>query len=150
MSFLDRLPTLAEVRATQGAPKKGLPPVLEKKARQKSKEAEDEAFRADIWKRDEGKSRATGKPLVKSGTTDWAKLGEVDHAIPRSAAPERIYDRSNGILLSKEENRLRKVRCVEQPEHAVFNYEGPDDRSLPQKFVWRDHKTGKVLKTRIG
>jgi hypothetical protein len=143
------LPTLAQMRAKPCAPQKGLPPVLEKKERKKSKEQQAEEFRAAVWKRDGGKSRATGKKLVKSGTTDWAHLGEVDHAIPRSIAPDRLYDVSNGLLLSKEENRLRKVACVETPEHRVFDYTGPDDRALPQTFTWRDRKTGRILNTRI-
>lgn len=62
------LPTLAEVNAQRRAPAKGLPPMLAKKERQKSKEEQGEAFRAAVWKRDKGCSRATGKKLVKSGT----------------------------------------------------------------------------------
>ncbi len=123
--------------------------MLEKKAKQKSKDDQAKQFRSEVWKRDEGKSRATGKPLVKSGTTDWSKLGEVDHSIPRSLAPERIYDTSNGLLLSKEENRLRKVRCTQAPEFARFDYSGSDNRALPQDFVWRDD-TGKVTKRTVG
>ncbi len=143
------LPTLAEMQAIRRAPRKGLPPVLERKARKKSKDEQAQAFRDAVWARDKGKSRATGRKIVKSGTTEWAKLGEVDHSIPRSLAPERIYDVSNGLLLSKEENRLRKVACAEAPEYRLFDYSGPDDRSLPQLFVWRD-KTGRIVKQREG
>ncbi len=143
------LPTLAEMNAERRAPQKGLPPPLVKKEKAKAKKLSDEQFRAAIWKLDKGRSRATGKPLVKSGTTDWAKLGEVDHSIPRSLAPERIYDTSNALLLSKEENRLRKVACPEAPEFQMFNYSGPDNRREDQTFVWRD-KTGRITKTRIG
>jgi hypothetical protein len=144
------LPTKDEVSSLRGAPAKGLPPVLERKERKKTKEQLAKDFRDAIWKLDKGKSRATGKKLVHGGTTDWAQLGEVDHAIPRSLAPERIYDVSNGLLLSKEENRLRKVACVDTPEYRVFDYTGPDDRRQPQTFVWRDRKTGRITKQRIG
>jgi hypothetical protein len=86
---------------------------------------------------------------VKSGTIDGMKLGEVDHSIPRSLAPERIYDVSNGLLIEKDLNRLRKVACPEAPEHRMFNYTGPDDRGEPQTFLWRD-KTGRITKTKVG
>lgn len=137
--------TLNGKQADRYAKPKGLPPMLEKKARQKSKEEQGEAFRAAVWKRDKGCSRATGKKLVKSGTTDWAQLGEVDHVINRSIAPDRIYDVSNGILLSKEENRLKKIACPLAPEFHMFSVEGPDDRALPQTFTWRD-KAGKIIR----
>lgn len=128
------------------APQKGgMPTVLAKKARQKSKDEQAKAFRDAVWKLDKGRSRATGRKLTRSGTTDWAKLGEVDHSIPRSLAPERIYDVSNGLLLSKEENRLRKVICVRAPEFKRFDYSGPDDRRQPQHFIWRN-EDGKVTK----
>lgn len=144
-------------RARRASLQKGnLPPVLARKERKQSKEEQGEAFRDAVWKRDKGRSRATGKKLTRvhpkrgGSLVPWDEAGEVDHAIPRSVAPDRLYDVSNGILLSKTENRLRKVVCVAQPEFKVFDFTGPDDRSLPQTFTWRDRRTGKVLKTRIG
>lgn len=145
---LARVPTQADL-PRPNLQKAGLPAPLAKKERQKEKTDKDDAFRDAIWKRDKGKSRATGKKLVRSGTTEWSQLGEVDHSIQRSLAPERVYDLSNALLLSKEENRLRKVRCAEAPEFYMFSYTGPDDRSQPQHFVWRD-KTGKITKERNG
>lgn len=129
---------------------KPAPRVIAKQLRKKTKEQMAKDFRDAVWTRDKGASRATGKPVVRGGTTDATQLGEVDHAIPRSLAPDRLYDVTNGILLSKEENRLRKAACRDQPEFSVFNYSGPDDRSLPQTFVWREWATGKVIRTRIG
>jgi hypothetical protein len=146
---INDLPTLGDLQQTRRAPAKGVPHMLVKKARKLTKDEQAKAFRDAVWTRDKGRSRATGKPLVKSGTTDWAKLGEVDHAIPRSLAPERIYEVANGILLSKEENRLRKVACPLCPEEQLFNYTGPEDRSQPQTFTWRD-EAGKVTKQRMG
>ncbi len=131
------------------APQKGLPKVLEKKAKKLSRDEEEKQFRAEVWKRDKGRSRATGKPLAKSGTMEWSKLGEVDHAIRRSDDRTKIFDVSNALLLSKEENRLREVRCPRNPEFRMFDYEGPEDRSQPQTFTWRD-ADGKVIRTRIG
>lgn len=146
---LDDLPTLADVQRTPRATGKGLPHMLEKKAAKQAKQDKDDAFRDEIWTLDHGRSRATGKLLKRSGTTDWSELGEVDHSIPRSLAPDRIYDVSNGLLLSKEENRLRKVPCPRAPEFRMFDYSGPDDRRQPQTFVWRD-ADGHITKTRVG
>ncbi len=128
---------------------KGIPPPLAKEARAAEKAERGEAFRAAVWKRDKGRSRATGKKLVKSGTTDWHQLGEVDHVIDRSLAPERIYDVSNGILLSKRENRLKKVACPRAPEFRMFSISGPDDRAKLQLFTWRD-EDGHVTKEATG
>jgi len=146
---LSRLPTLGDVQQRRRAPAKGLPHMLEKKAAKKSKDELAKAFRDAVWKRDGYRSRATGKPLKRSGTTDWSELGEVDHSVQRSLAPERIYDVGNGLLLSKEENRLRKVPCPRAPEHRLFDYTGPDDRRQPQTFTWRN-EDGRVTKQRIG
>lgn len=143
------LPTLDEINARPHAPAKGLPHQLVKQAEKKAAVKKDDAFRAEIWKLDGGRSRATGRTLVKSGTTDWEKLGEVDHSIPRSLAPDRLWDVTNALLLSKAENRLRKVCCLHAPEHRYFDYSGPDDRRQPQTFVWRDDD-GTVTKTRRG
>lgn len=131
------------------AKQKGIPRQIEKKATKKSKDDQAKAFREAIWARDKGCSRATGKVLMRGGTTDWDQLGEVDHSVPRSLAPERIYDVSNGLLLSKAENRLRKVPCPQAPEHRMFDYTGPDDRSQPQTFCWRN-VSGSITKVRKG
>lgn len=155
MGAFDELRTMAEINARPRAcPKTGLPVALARKERKKSREQLAKDFRDDVWTRDKGRSRATGKKLVRGderqrGITDWSKLGEVDHAYPRSTAPDRIYDVENGILLSKEENRLRKVVCAQAPEFKRFDYSGPEDRGLPQTFVWRN-ADGTITKTRIG
>src|SRR5581483_249746 len=157
MAF-DHLPTLAEVRATRSraCPKAGLPTVLARKARQESKADRGKAFRDAVWKRDKGRSRATGKKLTRvdsrtpgASLLPWSDVGEVDHAYPRSTAPERVYDVQNGILLSKEENRLRKVACAKAPEFRRFSYTWPEDRGKPQVFIWRD-ETGTITKETRG
>jgi 5-methylcytosine-specific restriction endonuclease McrA len=142
--------TMAEAAALRaGKPNpKPAPHQIAKKAKKKSKDEQAKAFRDEVWRLDGGKCRATGKPLSRSGV-DWDAIGEVDHSIPRSLAPERLYDVSNGLLLTKTLNRLRKVACTDAPEYRVFDYSGPDNRRLPQTFVWRD-MTGKITKTRMG
>jgi 5-methylcytosine-specific restriction endonuclease McrA len=128
---------------------KPLPHQLTKQAEQRAAVLKDDAFRALIWQLDGSRSRATGKLLMRSGTMAWEQLGEVDHSIPRSLAPDRLWDPQNALLLSKAENRLRKVPCPRAPEFRMFNYEGPDNRREPQTFIWRD-ADGKVVKRRIG
>lgn len=147
-----RLPDQAEVdaiRRANGFQKSGTPTPIAKKERTQAKKVKDEKFRERIWFLDKGRCRATGKKLVRSGTTDWDLLGEVDHSIPRSLAPERIYDEGNALLLTKSLNRLRKVACPRAPEFKMFDYSGPDNRRLPQTFVWRD-KDGNITRKRIG
>lgn len=142
------LPTLGDLQRTRRAQPKPVPHQVTKEKTAKAKQVTDKKFRDRIWALDGGKSRATGKSLSKSGMT-WHEIGEVDHGIPRSLAPDRIYDVSNALLLSKWENRMRKVPCVRAPEFKYFDYTGPDDRRQPQTFVWRDDD-GKIVKTRIG
>lgn len=143
------LPTLADERVKPNAPQKGVPAPIAKERKQKSKADQGKTFRDEVWARDGGKCRATGTPLLRSGTVDDTKLGEVDHSYLRSLAPERIYDTSNGLLLQKRLNRLRKARCVHAPEHHYFDYTGPENRALTQRFVWRDDD-GKVTKETRG
>lgn len=144
-------PTMAEIEAERvgKAIPKGLPAIIEKKERKQAKKDKDDAFRDDIWKLDGGKSRATKTPLVRGGTTEWDRLGEVDHVINRSTAPELVYERSNGILLSKTENRLKKTPCPLAPEFFMFSVDGPENRRLPQRFTWRD-KAGKITRVTHG
>jgi hypothetical protein len=146
-----RLETVDQVAAKRhGKPLvKPLPAPVLKDKRVKAKKITDDDFRKEIWKLDGGKSRATGKKLARSGTTSWHELGEVDHALLRSTNPDRVYDPSNALLLSKWENRMRKVPCPRAPEFKMFDYSGPDDRRQKQTFVWRD-EDGKVTKTRVG
>src|SRR5205814_100472 len=55
MSRFESLPTLAEVQARPRAEPKGLPRVLAKEKKRKTKEDKDKAFRAAVWARDGGK-----------------------------------------------------------------------------------------------
>ena len=145
----DAVEALRRAARFSGGNVKPIPAILRKADEKKAKKKTDDEFRAEIWKRDGGKSRATGFPLVRGGTTDPHKLGEVDHSIPRSLAPDRIYDLGNALLLSKWENRARKVPCPRAPEFRLFDYAGPDDRRQLQRFVWRN-ADGKVIRETVG
>lgn len=142
--------TLAE-RATQryATPKSQLVPhVVAKDAQRKEKQANGKTFREAVWRRDKGICRATRVPLSKSGS-DPHRVGEVDHVLNRSTHPDRVYDVSNGILISKYLNRLKKQACPRAPEHFLFAITGPDDRGEPQRFTWRD-LDGHITNERVG
>lgn len=145
---LHDLPTLAEMNARPRACPKGSPHVLVKKARERTKAERERAFRAAVWARDQSRSRASGKPLAKSGT-DYERVGEVHHVLKRSTHPEDIWTPTNGILLSKAEHALAETRCPADPSRFLLTISGPDDRSRPQTFIWRDQH-GTVLRTRLG
>lgn len=128
-------PDLARPRAT---PKyKMTPAPLAKEDKKKAKLAKDVAFRKDVWARDEHCSRASKRPLSHSGS-DYHRVGEVHHVIPRSLAPERIYDSKNGLLLSKHEHALAEAICPNAPQYRLLDIIGPDDRGELQTFIWRD------------
>ena len=158
LSTINGSQTMAEVNAEKRAtPKHEMKPAAVTKAeKRQSKEDKAEAFRNDVWLRDKSRCRATGvklqraKRLGATSEADLKKLGDVDHAYPRSTHPDRIYDVSNGLLLQSWLNLQRKVSCTEAPEFKVFDYEGPDDRSQPQRFIWRHRKTGVIVKERLG
>lgn len=146
MTLFPNLPTAAQVNAVRRATPKGIPTVLAKAEKKKSKEKAEKEFRAAVWARDKGQSRATGKPLAKSGT-DYDRVGEVHHVLKRSTHPDAVYDPTNGLLLSKTEHRLAETACPNAPDKMLLDITGPDDRGKPQKFVWRDIH-GKATKTR--
>lgn len=149
MDFMNDRQTLEDRRKERYAVSKDriVPNVIAKEEKRQSKEAKGKAFRNAVWARDKSICRATRKKLERSGTNPHL-VGEVDHVIDRSLAPERIYDVSNGILISKYLNRLKKVACVLAPEFRMFEITGPDDRGQPQKFTWRE-KDGTIKKERI-
>lgn len=154
MGMFDHLPTAADVDEALGArratPKHDMEPrIVSREKRRKAKLAAEDVFRDAVWARDGRRCRATGAPLVRSGTIDDKKLGEVDHSIRRSTDPSLIYEPTNGLLLQKFLNRLREVRCPRAPEFRMFDYTGPEDRGEPQEFTWRD-VDGNVTRRRVG
>jgi hypothetical protein len=62
---------------------KPMPRAVTKPADQKAKVKKADTFRLAVWARDKARSRASGKPLAKSGT-NYDRVGEVHHVIPRS------------------------------------------------------------------
>lgn len=144
------LPALTDrSRERYATPKHAMTPApLVKEEKRKAKKANEKTFREGVWERDKHRSRASRKPLARSGT-DFHKVGEVHHVVPRSLAPERVYDVTNGLLLSKHEHALAEASCPDDPAHRLLDIEGPDDRGEFQTFVWRD-VNGKELKRRQG
>lgn len=145
MGHFDHLPVLGSVKHELQKP---MPRAITKPAKKKSKDEQAKAFRAAVWSRDKSRSRASKKPLSKSGT-DYDRVGEVHHVIPRSLAPERLYDVSNGILLSKQEHALAETNCPNDQAHRLLEINGPDDRGQLQTFIWRD-VNGIELRRKVG
>jgi hypothetical protein len=147
---LARLGTLVDAQRTRRAtPKHQIEKsVITKDDKRKSKKAKGDAFRDEVWTRDKKRSRASGKPLSRSGT-DPHKVGEVHHVIPRSLAPERVHDVANGLLLSRFEHALAETTCPNAPAHHYLDIVGPDDRGKRQTFIWRD-KDGNEKKRKVG
>jgi hypothetical protein len=127
---------------------KPLPRVLVKEEKRKTKAQQHKDFRAAVWERDAGHSRASGKPLAKSGA-DWKRVGEVHHVLARSTNPESVFDVSNGILMSKEEHALAETNCPNAPDKCLLDIDGPEDRGKPQKFTWHDIN-GNRIRHRVG
>jgi len=63
----------------------------------------DAEFRALIWERDRGRSRLTGRRLIKD-TDDWLLRGDVCHIKPKGAYPELRHVSGNAVLLSRNEH----------------------------------------------
>jgi hypothetical protein len=147
---LNDLVVLTDRRGERYAtPKHEIPKTpLVKEEKRKAKKASEVTFRKGVWKRDKSRSRASRTPLARSGS-DFHKVGEVHHVIPRSLAPERVYDVANGILLSKHEHALAETVCSNAPDRRLLDISGPDDRGEDQLFIWRD-KDGNELKRHIG
>lgn len=116
---------------------KGLPTPLRKADAKATNAAQENAFREAVWTRDRGRSRASGHPLRRSGT-DWRKVGEVHHVLPRSTHPDQRLDPANGVLLSKQEHGLAETLCPHDPAHCLLDIDGPADRAQLQVFIWRD------------
>jgi hypothetical protein len=144
------LPTMAEVDAMRrGKPiAKPLPHVLAKDEKKKTKAQREKDFRAAVWERDKSRSRASDKPLARSGT-DFEKVGEVHHVLKRSTHPEDRLNPANGILLSKREHHLAETACPNAPDKQLLDIAGPADLGQPQTFIWRDIH-GKQTKRRVG
>jgi hypothetical protein len=116
--------------------------------KKKTKAQREKDFRAAVWERDKSRSRASDKPLARSGT-DFEKVGEVHHVLKRSTHPEDRLNPANGILLSKREHHLAETACPNAPDKQLLDIAGPADLGQPQTFIWRDIH-GKQTKRRVG
>ncbi len=128
--------------------KKPEPRVIAKAEKKQTKDKAEAAFRLAVWERDRGQSRASGKPLGRSGTAS-DRIGEVHHVLARSTDPDKRLDVSNGILLSRAEHQLAETACAGDPSKCYLDINGPVDRGKPQVFIWRD-SSGKELRRRQG
>ena len=142
------LPTMAQVNARPHAPQKGLPIGLQREAAKQAKADREEACRKAVWLRDGGKSRASGRKLSRTAR-GWDQRGDVHHCDKRSTHPETKYDPSVQLLLSRREHELAEAVCPKMPGLNLLDIVGPDNRALPQLFIWRDEE-GNEVKRWIG
>ncbi len=148
---LHDLPTPSEAVQTYRANQKPIPHQLAKAEKKKTKAQAEKEFRAAVWERDKGRSRASRKPLGKSGT-DYERVGEVHHMLKRSTAPEHRLDPGNGVLLSKAEHLMAETACPGDPQFCLLDICFPTvewDCAKPLTFIWRE-ASGKELRRRIG
>lgn len=146
--WTDRAEVVYSGDQPRNAKQKGIPSMLVKKEKQATKDEKAKHFRDDVWARDKGKSRASGKKLSRTAL-EWDRRGEVHHRLKRSTHPEDIYTVANGILISKTEHKLAETRCPNAIEFFMVDITGPDDLGELQTFTFRDVQ-GKVTKTRVG
>lgn len=102
-----------------------------------SKERE---LRRQIWLRDQGIDRATGKP-VERHSENWDRQGDVCHLRARSLAPEDKYDPRNAFLMCR---RLH-IASDGRGNYRLKIFGDDANRSLT--FTMTD-KHGQVLWTR--
>ena len=121
---LSNLPTMAELHAQRRAvpkgtrpgapaPRSATPAPTKAKTHPRRPDAlkAEQACRAKVWKRDQGRSRASGTPVVKGHDSELQR-GEVAHIRSRSASPAKKWDPDNCVLLTAEEHRLSDPRTA--------------------------------------
>lgn len=122
---------------------KGKPGVVLREERRQSREGAADAFRAEVWRLDEGRDRATGKPVFRC-SPDPDRHGEVAHLKGRRVRPEWLTDPKRAILLSRTNHKLHHAAGR---GGTLLEIIGTDARK-PLTFIRRDWD-GKVLWRRI-
>lgn len=143
-SVLDNLPTLdREVNRRRPVAPKGSA-VLERRAKRAVKKSSEERCKDAVWDRDGGKSRASGKPVLRAHV-DMRKRGEVAHIAAKSTNPAKRYLRANNVLLTAEEHALSDARTAPGGK-ALLTIKGRNaNKALT--FTMRDSR-GRVVWTR--
>jgi hypothetical protein len=117
-----KLPTMAEEAARRGAPQKGST-ALRRDATEGAKATRTEVLNDTVYARDERKSRATGKPLMRR-TTNARQKWTPHHLRKRSTHPEKKYDPDNVVSLSLHEHQLAETRCPKNTKLFMLDIEG--------------------------
>jgi len=84
---------------------KGVPAVVKRQERKDDDQDRQASARAEVWKRDQGRDRATGQPLSKTDLDPDCR-GECAHLRGRRVMPEWKYDSCRQVLLSVANHRL--------------------------------------------
>jgi hypothetical protein len=148
------LPTVAEMaqmrRAIPKTPRPGaVRPARQRvdtpaPARRPETAKAEQRCRATVWRRDQGRSRASGVVVIK-GHADELQRGEVAHIKSRSGSPAKKWDSSNCVLLTAEEHRLSDPRSAPGGK-VLLRIRGGNARKV--LTFTRLHPDGHVLWTR--
>lgn len=137
------LKTLAEVERDRKATPKGYA-VLTRREKAAGKRSAEDTCKDTVWERDGGKSRASGKPVLRAHP-DASKRGEVAHLRARSTDPAKKYHPANNVLLTAEEHALSDARTAPGGK-ALLEIKGTNaNKALT--FTRRDTR-GRVVWTR--
>ena len=110
--------------------------------------AAEDRFRREVWIRDKGLDRATGRPLERSSDNPHVK-GEVCHLKPKGPYPELRHVVSNAVLMSAENHRQSDARGGKKLQLIDPKTGEPaTDASKPILFRMCDRR-GVVLWSRI-
>lgn len=117
--------------------------VVEARKKAAGKRTAEEKRNADVWSRDRGVSRASGRP-VSHASPVAAKRGEVAHLprATRSTNPGTKHDAHRCVLLTAEEHALSDPRTVPGGK-PLLEIKGTDARKAIT-FIRRNER-GRVL-----
>lgn len=119
-----------------------------RKTRREIQPQKDRAFRAEVWRVDRSRCRATGVVLERVHV-DPLRRGQVAHLRGRNVAPAQRTDVSNAVLMSDamhvlSDHRGGRLLKLTDPETG----EPATDASKPIRFTLYD-RAGAVLWTRV-
>lgn len=139
------LPTLAQMSARRRAEPKPSR-ALRHETTKRKKDRREQEVRDAVWFRDGGKSRATSKPLSRTAV-DRDRKWDPHHLEKQSTHPEREFDVSNIVSLSRQEHDLAETVCPKNPKYFLLDILGMD-ASRALTFIRRDAE-GRELWRRV-
>lgn len=69
-----------------------------KKARRTKRAGRGKAFRQAVWDASDGTCVDCSRRVIRTLDFDLPNAGHVAHVVPKSVAPERAFDTTNGVI----------------------------------------------------